>query len=308
MRGYIGRTPATFWIIVAVVAAQIAMAWLLRSSPWWAIVATAAIVGAVANHALWVLIHECTHNLIFRRAWANTLSGILANLPHGLPTSVLFQRYHMRHHTHLGMYDHDADLANVWEARLVGTSPWRKTIWLMLFAIVQTTRPPRLRVIRPINQWVILNFVAQSLFDVAIWVTLGPKALAYMVISLLFSVGLHPLGARWIQEHYSLYPGQETNSYYGPLNALALNIGYHNEHHDFPTVPWNRLPAVRRAAPEAYDTLQSVPSWPRLLWRFIVDRRISLFTRNVRPDREELRAEDLAPSFDLAPSTPETGA
>jgi len=35
---------------------------------------------------------------------------------------------------------------------------------------------------------------------------LGPKALLYLLISFFFSVGLHPLGARWIQEHYLVHP------------------------------------------------------------------------------------------------------
>ncbi len=170
---------------------------------------------------------------------------------------MFFQRYHLKHHAFQGVYELDADIPNTWEARLVGTSPWRKAIWLLLFPLVQSTRPPRLREIRPIDRWVVLNLVVQIGFDVAVWFVLGPRAFAYLFISFFFSVGLHPLGARWVQEHYLLFHGQETNSYYGWLNRLALNVGYHNEHHDFPSVPWNRLPELKRTAPEAYDSLGS---------------------------------------------------
>jgi sphingolipid delta-4 desaturase len=97
-----------------------------------------------------------------------------------------------------------------------------------------------------------------------------------------FSVGLHPLGARWIQEHYTQDPVQETFSYYGPLNLLALNVGYHNEHHDFPSIPWNRLPQLRAMAPEFYDSLKSHTSWSRLLWEFVFNPRYSLHSRVLR--------------------------
>jgi sphingolipid delta-4 desaturase len=81
------------------------------------------------------------------------------------------------------------------------------------------------------------------------------------------------------------------------LNRFQLNIGYHNEHHDFPSVPWNRLPAVKKTAPEAYDTLRNHPSWAKLLWWFITDPRVSLYTRNVRADRGDFRlAEESAVS------------
>jgi sphingolipid delta-4 desaturase len=256
VRRYIGKTPGTFWIMVGAVALQIGLAFALRDSRWWLIVATAALVGAFANHALWVVIHECTHNLIFKTP--------------------------------------GADIPNAWEARLVGTSPWRKAIWLLLFPLVQSTRPPRLREIRPIDRWVVLNLVVQAGFDVAVWFVLGPKAFAYLFIAFFFSVGLHPLGARWVQEHYLLFQGQETTSYYGWLNRLALNVGYHNEHHDFPSIPWNHLPDLKRTAPEAYDTLGSHASWSKLLWQFLFDRRVSLFARQVRQDRGGVELDNAA--------------
>jgi sphingolipid delta-4 desaturase len=60
---------------------------------------------------------------------------------------------------------------------------------------------------------------------------------------------------------------------------VALNMGYHNEHHDLPSIPWNNLPKLRGLAPEFYDTLKYHSSWSRLLFQFVFDKRYSLFSR-----------------------------
>jgi len=102
----------------------------------------------------------------------------------------------------------------------------------------------------------------------------------------LFSIGLHPVGARWIQEHYTYDFDQETFSYYGPINLVALNMGYHNEHHDLPSIPWNNLPKLRAIAPEFYNNLKYHSSWSRLLFQFIFDRRYSLYSRVERTETD----------------------
>ena len=51
----------------------------------------------------------------------------------------------------------------------------------------------------------------------------GPQALGYVALSFFFSIGLHPLGARWVQRHYMTgNGGQETFSYYGAAQPARL--------------------------------------------------------------------------------------
>ena len=66
----------------------------------------------------------------------------------------------------------------------------------------------------------------------------------YLVVSSLFSIGFHPMGARWVAEHYAVHPEQETYSYYGIANQMAFNIGYHNEHHDLPKIAWSKYELI----------------------------------------------------------------
>jgi sphingolipid delta-4 desaturase len=122
----------------------------------------------------------------------------------------------------------------------------------------------------------------------AVWA--GGAPFKYLVTSTVFAIGLHPLGARWIQEHFALVPGQETYSYYGPLNKLSFNVGYHTEHHDLVTIPWSRLPHVRRIAPEFYEGLHAYRSWTALLARFVRDPDITLFNAIVRPTKQQAQA------------------
>jgi len=284
-RALTGPNPTSFLLILIVVGLQTGIAFLLRGQSWWVALLAAYVVGAFANHAAWVLIHECSHNLIFRSARANIAAGIVADLPNVVPASVSFRIYHLKHHVFQGDYRLDADLPSRWEARLVGTGFVRKAVWLFLFPIFQVLRPLRLPEIHFATPWTFANWAASIAFDAAVLAFLGPVAFLYLAASFFFSVGFHPLGARWIQEHYLVAAPQETYSYYGPANVVALNVGYHNEHHDAPAVAWTRLPAVRRAAPELYDSLVSHASWTRLFWRFLTDRNLSLWSRVVREYR-----------------------
>jgi sphingolipid delta-4 desaturase len=279
-----GHDPVTAVITLATVIGQTLIAaglGFLGLGYWWAALLVAVCIGAFANHAMFVVIHDATHNCIFKSNSMNKWAAILADLPNTVPTAMAFRCYHMKHHSHLGDYDYDADLPSHWEARLFGNSALGKAAWMFIFPVFQLTRLGRLRGSVPIwGKWTFINGVCIFLYDLAVLACLGPNALLYLFASFWFSVGgLHPLGARWLQEHYTADPSQETFDYYGPINLIALNNGYHNENHDFPDVPWSRLPQLKQMAPEFYANLKTHKSWGGLLLKFIFDPQFTLYTR-----------------------------
>lgn len=282
VRALFGRNPLTAWIALGVVGLQTALALIIGRlgwSYWWLSLLVAYGVGAFANHAMYVVIHDSIHNLVFRNRTLNKFVAILADLPNLVPGAIGFGVYHLKHHAHQGAYEYDADIASVWEARLIGDKWYRKALWLLFFPLFQITRPPRLKAITMWNRWIFINLLAIAAYDFAIVRGCGWAGFCYLAFSFFFSIGLHPVGARWIQEHYTIDPEQETFSYYGPVNRIALNVGYHNEHHDFPSIPWNNLPKLRALAPEFYDDLRFHTSWSRLLAQFLFDPRYTLFSR-----------------------------
>lgn len=284
IRSLLGRkNPWTFAVILGCVALQLFTAWHLQNAPTWQIVACAYLIGAYAAHSLFVCIHEAGHNLIFRTTNANLAAGLVANLPTIFPTALAFRLYHSKHHSFLSVEEHDADIPSKWEAKLIGGYSLGKLFWLCFFPIFQILRTPRIKDQRSFDRRIKINWAVQLAFTALIYSLMGPKALVYLMLSFWFSVGPHPLGARWVQEHWLVLDNhQETYSYYGPMNIVNLNIGYHNEHHDFPSVPWNLLPEVKRLAPEFYDNLHSHGSLTALFFRFVFDQEISMYSRIVR--------------------------
>jgi len=287
VKSLMGPNPLTAVWIVALVAVQWTAAALLHDVSWWWIPLAAYGFGAFVNHALYVLIHESTHNLVFRNAVANRIMGIVCDFALVIPGALAFRKYHLLHHQFLGNYDEDPDIVSDVEGRMVGHSPWRKALWVLLLGLSQALRPLKITRVGFVDRWIIANIAAVVIVDAAIFYLFGVQALVYLALSTLFALGLHPVGGRWIQEHYATSDDQETYSYYGPLNRLCFNMGYHVEHHDFASIPWNNLPRLRRLAPEAYDGLKSYRSWTGVLVRFIFDPAMSTYSRIVRTSKAD---------------------
>ena len=282
VKALMGNNPVSVAWIVGLVAVQWSVAWLVRDLNWALVVVIAYLVGAFASHALFVLIHECSHNLVTRNTFIDRCLGTFCDLGLSFPSAQAFRKYHMLHHQHLGHPELDPDIVSRPEAALIGRSPLGKAIWMFFLSLSQAFRPYKVKGVPLTDAWLIVNTLAVLAVDAAILWAFGPKALAYLFFSTVFALGLHPLGGRWVQEHYVTHEAQETYSYYGVLNRVCFNMGMHNEHHDFPNVPWNNLPRLSKLASEHYAPLKSYRSWTAVVVNFIFNPKMSGYSRIVR--------------------------
>ena len=302
-----GYEPKTKWYVIGVVLLQLTVAYLLRKTPLnsWKFIVTAYVIGATANQAIFLAIHELSHNLLFKKPIHNKLFAIFANIPIGIPYLALFQPYHQLHHKFLGDAYLDTDLPTHWEGILLSN-----VLGKVFFACCQiffyALRPMFITQIQ-FTYIHLLNIIGQVLADVLVVKFMGVRALGYFIMSSFLAGLLHPCAGHFIAEHYVLNENHnsrrefdakkvnippellpaETYLYYGPLNKLTWNVGYHNEHHDFPYIAWTKLPELRRIAADFYDPLPHVDSWCGVIWWFCFNDVNTLWNRVKRTGKEK---------------------
>jgi len=283
-----GHDTNTKYVVFCWLFAQFSAAFLLKDATWFTIVVMIYIFGAFANHALFLAMHEISHNLAFSSPTTNRIFGIVANITTVVPHFTMFQKYHMEHHQYQGVDGIDADIPSRWEG-WVFTNTIKKVVWMSFQPLWYLIRP---LLIKPKNPgfWEAMNWGTVIAVNIVIYNSWGFKALFYMFLSGFIGSGLHPAAGHFIAEHYVFITGQETYSYYGHMHMIFFNVGYHNEHHDFPRIPGSRLPEVKKIAPEYYDKLPSYTSYCKVIWTYITDPTVGPFSRVVRKSNDKKRS------------------
>lgn len=185
----------------------------------------------------------------------------------------------------------DPDLPKIWEGKFF-QSPVLKFLFLCAQPLIYTLRPLMCQPM-PMTAWELAEWVWMIAIDLVVYYTMGTKALTYLFLSTFLGSSFHPLAGHFVAEHYEWAKGHETYSYYGILNKLTYNVGYHNEHHDFPRIAGARLPDLKRIAPEFYENLPSHSSWVGVMWRFVTDPTITPFARTVRDTLTKGKRDDI---------------
>lgn len=294
IKSLMGPDPYIVLPVTISVISQIFFCWIIQDVSWLTLFVMAYTVGGVFNHSLGSSVHEIGHNLAFghgKRAWMNRVLSLWVNLPLGVPMAITYKKYHADHHRYLGEENQDVDIPTRLESWLF-KHPITKMMWLICHPVIHSLRP-FYKSPKPLLGWEMINIITQASFDLLIFKLFGIKAVVYMVLGTVLGLGLHPLAGHFISEHYLFTEGQATHSYYGPLNFILYNVGYHNEHHDFPYIPYHKLPEVKRLAPEYYDNLPYHTSWIKVVWDFIFDKNMGPHAHGVGYKTDEAHAKSL---------------
>lgn len=280
-----GTDSRTAILAVLLVGLQLSLACASRYMSWLWYFASSYVVSATAFQTLFLAQHECAHRLVFRSAWRNDMLACMINLPMVFPFVVAFRHYHLMHHNHTGVAGLDPDLPSAWEMRVFGTRCGfvRKLFWLSNQILFYATRPLLCMPTMEISRMLVLNATVQLGACATCVHAFGVAPIAYLLLSLHMSGGLHPLASHHISEHMDTFEsGAETFSYYGILNAFVLDCGRHVEHHDMPNVPWSRLHMLTEACPALYDGRPRVASWSANMLYFLTANHIGVHSRCIK--------------------------
>jgi len=289
-----GHDYQTLWITIFCVLNQILLAVMFttcwKDVHWAYFVLTAFAVGGTITHMIGAILHETCHNLVCKTPIGNRITGMLANVCIPFPIAASFKRYHLEHHTWQGVEGKDPDLPIDAELSLIKGNWLLKILWMSNYAFLYVMRGA-VNGKKP-NKWEIYNWMSCIVTNYIILRYCGGRGLLYLFLSLYLGYGIHPGAAHFIAEHYSFEDGQETFSVYSPFNWIMLNLGFHNEHHDFVAVPWTRLPLITKIASDFYMTkeMKKHHSWLRVLWTFISSPQMGPQSRITRSVSTHLKA------------------
>jgi len=267
-RGLIYHGAATLYAITAYIAG---IAGLFHARPTINILATLLLAHGMTIAAY--MIHECGHNLVFRRNRHNAALGSvmswLCGAAYGTYEDMRYK--HFRHHVDnddVVWFDYERFFAeHPIVLRLTKFLEWfyipaHDLIMHFIMAFTSFIIPQR-RNQRRRNVVVIL--IRGSIF-LSVLVLYPKVAILYVIAYMMMMTILRFMDSLQHDYPYSLtlfefgkpprkgdYEWEQEHTFSNPLsftrqlpNWLTLNFGFHNAHHADMSVPWYRLPAKHR--------------------------------------------------------------
>ncbi|MDF1662757.1 MAG: fatty acid desaturase family protein [Planctomycetota bacterium] len=229
----------------------------MMERPLWLIILTVIWIGA-RLHGLGVLLHEATHHRLAKSRWLNEVLGdLFCAFPIGVSLAS-YRANHLAHHQFTNT-DKDPDSLRKKSADWVFPKPPSQIFMLFLRDALGMNVIGHLRGVREMSgnsklrsRRSKLRLIAYlSIVALAIATETWPLFLLYWLLPTISWLQV-VLRLRSMAEHFGLGvqgPSATRTTYASFFERLFLaphNVGYHLDHHLFPSVPAYRLPELHK--------------------------------------------------------------
>jgi fatty acid desaturase len=267
--------------------------------PWPGKLALAGLIGNIYG-SLFFFGHHLLHGSMIKSRLAQDVLMFPCTAILGLSPHLWRVWHHHGHHPFTNVPDHDPDnfgtlsaYRNARFARLfLGIAPgnghWlRSVLYLMMFFPIHAQgvlwiKAPRRQCFAGLNR---LRAVVETVLIYAFWIALAAVAGPYDTIFVVLVPALIANGITlsYIVTQHLLRPFgsgrttlETTMSVTVPpfIDYVHWFNSHHVEHHLFPTLPYNALPAVRRALVRNYGDRYLAPSYGRALAAVLMTPRL----------------------------------
>lgn len=270
IKQFFGIEWRTKYLAVCLVIIQLTLSIIASKSTWPMYCILLYFFSASISQTLFLINHECAHNLAFQSTTFNILLGYVVNLPSIFPYTASFRTYHLMHHKHQGSRELDADLPTDFEVKLMQNHVGR-CAWLSFQIIAYALRPVFVNPL-PISYSIILNCIIQLLFNIGFFHLYGSGPFLYLFTTMIISGSWHPCAMHFISEHTHFENTTiEVDTFdlddWTIIGTITLNVHHHRMHHDFSKIPWTKLPAATTHARKYYPSQKQ--NWWSVLTQFI---------------------------------------
>ena len=215
---------------------------------WWITVPIVLLIGALPLHDLLVHGHEGTHDLISRNPHINEVLTWLTLGIVGI-SSTAHRAFHLDHH--LDPHSEGDPEFQLFNSVVRGVPGWA---YLLIPAAAQVginSYPFRRSKHRTHRIRVTVDLAFSMLLHAALALSLGARLYLLFVIAPMYSGLFISSVLRGICEHHGVPPGNKWTNARSITTNRSLeffwsNVNYHLEHHLFPSVPFHKLPALRK--------------------------------------------------------------
>jgi fatty acid desaturase len=259
--------------------------------------------------------HDAVHGVVFKSKTASYWLGLLCWSPTAMSYTI-YSNYHLHHHRITNTYP-DVD-------NFVVTDYTKNPFFakVLLLAVYSFAYPiyflfQMFRYTKRLSTWkkIRMNLELAAVFSViGLGIHFLPGPVFFFLYGLPFIFGAALASTTSLIEHFQMDPGDDdaySSRTYATempiMNFLWNNLGYHNEHHKYPGIPYYNLKKFHEAAVPYYDAKVKAEIYPNFiglvfqLWGRILRLDISkIEAKYAHLNRDEERAKHM----ELAGITP----